>query len=154
VHAKVCIVDDVWLVVGSDNLNRRSWTHDSEISCSVIDAVRDERAPSDPGGLGDGARRLARETRLCLWREHLGLECDDDVDLVDPVAGFDVLAASAADLDRWHASGCRGDRPTGHLRNHPVEHVSVATRWWVRAVHRGVLDPDGRPRRLVRARKF
>ena len=31
VHAKVCIVDDVWLDVGSDNLNRRSWTHDSEI---------------------------------------------------------------------------------------------------------------------------
>jgi phosphatidylserine/phosphatidylglycerophosphate/cardiolipin synthase-like enzyme len=72
VHAKVCVIDDVWVVVGSDNLNRRSWTHDSEISCSVTDATRDELAPVDPGGLGDGARRLARETRLRLWREHLG----------------------------------------------------------------------------------
>ena len=39
VHAKACVVDDVWLMVGSDNLNRRSWTHDSELSCSVIDAT-------------------------------------------------------------------------------------------------------------------
>ncbi len=54
VHSKVCIVDDVWFAVGSDNLNRRSWTHDSEISCAVIDERRDERAPVDPGGLGDG----------------------------------------------------------------------------------------------------
>ena len=25
-HAKVCIVDDSWLTIGSDNFNRRSWT--------------------------------------------------------------------------------------------------------------------------------
>ena len=37
VHAKVCVVDDVWAAVGSDNINRRSWTHDSELSCAVID---------------------------------------------------------------------------------------------------------------------
>ena len=72
VHAKVCIVDDVWLMVGSDNMNRRSWTHDSELSCSVLDETHDEREPRDPAGLGDGARRLARDTRLRLWREHLG----------------------------------------------------------------------------------
>jgi phosphatidylserine/phosphatidylglycerophosphate/cardiolipin synthase-like enzyme len=40
VHAKVCIVDDVWMMVGSDNMNRRSWTHDSELSCAVLDASR------------------------------------------------------------------------------------------------------------------
>ena len=33
VHAKVCVVDDIWAAVGSDNFNRRSWTHDSELSC-------------------------------------------------------------------------------------------------------------------------
>src|ERR1017187_2076293 len=81
VHAKVCVIDDVWALVGSDNLNRRSWTHDSEISCSVIDTEHDERTPTDPGGLGDGARRLARETRLRLWREHLERTDDHDADL-------------------------------------------------------------------------
>ena len=35
VHSKVCVVDDLWAAIGSDNLNRRSWTHDSEISCAV-----------------------------------------------------------------------------------------------------------------------
>ena len=37
VHAKVCIVDDTWMSCGSDNFNRRSWTHDSELTCAVMD---------------------------------------------------------------------------------------------------------------------
>ena len=41
VHAKVCVVDDIWLEVGSDNLNRRSWTHDSELSCAMLDTELD-----------------------------------------------------------------------------------------------------------------
>ena len=49
VHAKVCVVDDVWASVGSDNFNRRSWTHDSELSCAVLDDTRDERAPDRSG---------------------------------------------------------------------------------------------------------
>src|SRR5439155_17210578 len=72
VHSKVCIVDDVWMAVGSDNLNRRSWTHDSELSCAVIDSRRDARPPADPAGLGDGARVLPRDTRVRLAAEHLG----------------------------------------------------------------------------------
>ena len=76
VHAKVCVVDDVWATIGSDNFNRRSWTHDSELTAAIVDDARDEREPRDPGGLGDGARRFARELRLELWREHL--DRDDD----------------------------------------------------------------------------
>src|SRR5450631_1257234 len=37
VHAKVCIIDDQWASVGSDNFNRRSWTHDSELTAAVFD---------------------------------------------------------------------------------------------------------------------
>jgi phosphatidylserine/phosphatidylglycerophosphate/cardiolipin synthase-like enzyme len=151
VHAKVCVIDDVLLVVGSDNLNRRSWTHDSEISCSVIDATPDERTPTDPGGLGDGARRLARETRLRLWREHLERVDGNDADLLDPTEGFAALARSAADLDQWHQSGRRGPRPSGHLRQHDPEQVTRWARWPASALYRVVLDPDGRPRPLRRA---
>src|SRR3979490_2075163 len=67
VHAKVCVIDDVWTSVGSDNFKRRSWSHDSEIACAVMDDERDAREPTDPAGLGDGARTYARDLRLQLW---------------------------------------------------------------------------------------
>jgi hypothetical protein len=47
VHAKVCVVDDTWAIIGSDNLNRRSWTHDPELSCAVVD-----QSAADDGGMG------------------------------------------------------------------------------------------------------
>ena len=52
VHAKTVVIDDVWAAVGSDNLNRRSWTHDSELSLAVLDAERDTRSPDGPGWPG------------------------------------------------------------------------------------------------------
>ncbi|MGI8723292.1 MAG: phospholipase D-like domain-containing protein [Geodermatophilaceae bacterium] len=55
VHAKVCVVDDIWAGIGSDNFNRRSWTHDRELSCSILDSTVDERLPKDPAGEGDQA---------------------------------------------------------------------------------------------------
>ncbi|MBV9821202.1 MAG: phospholipase, partial [Actinobacteria bacterium] len=68
VHAKVCVVDDVWASVGSDNVNRRSWTHDSELSCAVFDDEPDGREPRLLDRFGDGARRFARDLRLTLAR--------------------------------------------------------------------------------------
>jgi phosphatidylserine/phosphatidylglycerophosphate/cardiolipin synthase-like enzyme len=43
VHAKTVVVDDPWAAVRSDNLNRRSWTHDSERSCALLEEERDPR---------------------------------------------------------------------------------------------------------------
>jgi phosphatidylserine/phosphatidylglycerophosphate/cardiolipin synthase-like enzyme len=151
VHAKVCVTDDVWLEVGSDNLNRRSWTHDSELSCAVLDSTYDEREPLDPGGIGDRARVLPRHTRLRLWREHLGRGDGDDADLVDPASGFRAWQATAAALDAWHDSGRHGPRPPGHARVHQPERVPEKQRWWSHALHHLFVDPDGRPRHLRRA---
>ena len=110
VHAKVCVIDDVWASVGSDNFNRRSWTHDSELSCAVLDDTRDERAPADPAGLGDGARVFARDLRLRLLREHLDRADDgsEDDDLIDPATAVGAIDASAQALEDWHAAGRRG----------------------------------------------
>jgi phosphatidylserine/phosphatidylglycerophosphate/cardiolipin synthase-like enzyme len=58
VHAKVAIVDDRWLTVGSANLNAHSLLNDTELN-----VVTD-----DP--------RLAREARLRLWAEHLEVSED------------------------------------------------------------------------------
>ncbi|MHB8471039.1 MAG: phospholipase D-like domain-containing protein [Gaiellaceae bacterium] len=55
VHAKIGIVDDRWLTVGSANLNEHSLFNDTEVNV----VVRDEQ--------------LARAVRLRLWAEHLEL---------------------------------------------------------------------------------
>ncbi len=153
VHAKVCIVDDVWMTIGSDNLNIRSWTNDSELTCALLDPTRDERAPADPAGRGDGARRLPREVRLQLWREHLGAEVPEER-LLDPVAGFEAWNETASTLDAWHENGRSGPRPAGRARHHQPERVPRWSAVWARPIHQIAVDPDGRPRRLRRRHSF
>lgn len=145
VHAKVVVVDDVWAMIGSDNLNRRSWTHDSELSCAVLDETTDPREPPDPPGLGDHARVFARGLRLQLWREHLDRDAEDPLDdLIHPSRAFAVLQQSAATLQGWYDSGCAGPRPPGRLRPHIPEHLPAAHRPWAVPVYRWLYDPDGR----------
>jgi phosphatidylserine/phosphatidylglycerophosphate/cardiolipin synthase-like enzyme len=152
VHAKTVIVDDTWAAVGSDNLNRRSWTHDSEVSCAILDAERDRRNPVDPGGHGDGARVFARNLRLTLLREHLCT--DDEGDLLDPHAAFDRVRSSADALDTWHRDGGTGSRPPGRLRNHRPPAARWWERGWSRPIYGAFFDPDGRPRSMRRAGLF
>ena len=154
VHSKVCIVDDVWAAVGSDNFNRRSWTHDSELTAAMVDEQRDERTPADPGGLGDGARVFARELRLELAREHLGRAEGEDDDLIDPASFFDAVRASVTRLDEWHRAPGAAPRPPGRLRQH---NIVVPPQWQQRmaaVVYRKFIDPDGRPLRMRLRRRF
>jgi phosphatidylserine/phosphatidylglycerophosphate/cardiolipin synthase-like enzyme len=152
VHAKICVVDDVWASVGSDNFNRRSWTHDTELCCAVLDSTRDRRAPTDPVGLGDGARRFARDLRLRLWREHLGRAPDGsgDEDLLDPGSAVRAITRSAEALETWHRGGGTGPRPPGRLRPHKPERLNLLTKLWAIPAYRLIYDPDGRPWRLRR----
>ena len=79
VHAKIGIVDDRWLTIGSANLNEHSLFNDTEVNLVSHD------------------ERLARAVRLRLWAEHL--DCDpaelegDPTQIVDerwrPQAGVD-----------------------------------------------------------------
>jgi phosphatidylserine/phosphatidylglycerophosphate/cardiolipin synthase-like enzyme len=59
VHAKVGIVDDRWLTVGSANLNAHSLLNDTEMNVVTDD------------------RELTRETRRRRWAEHLMVDGDD-----------------------------------------------------------------------------
>ena len=140
VHAKVCIVDDMWYCVGSDNINRRSWTHDSELSCAVVE--------EDTGASDSGKRLHALELRLMLAREHLDRVDGDDGDLVDAKSAFGAFAAGAADLDRWHGAGRLGERPAGRLRTYPTPELTRWARGWAAPVYRALFDPDGRSRTM------
>jgi phosphatidylserine/phosphatidylglycerophosphate/cardiolipin synthase-like enzyme len=135
VHAKVCVIDDLWASTGSDNFNRRSWTHDSELSAVVLD--------------GD----YALDLRLTLAAEHL--DRLDDVasgdlrevmaDCVEPSSLYDVYAASADRLEAWHRGGNLGERPSGRLRPIPLPRLSKASRMMAKVPLEVVHDPDGRP---------
>lgn len=152
VHAKVVVIDDVLAMIGSDNMNRRSWTHDSELSIAVLDEERDEREPRDPAGLGDGARGFARDLRLRLWREHLGATSDEG--LLDPKGGFERWRETAQALDAWHDGGRRGARPPGRIRLHRPRPVAGWQRAWAWPLYRTIVDPDGRPLGLRRSHRF
>ncbi|EQD81937.1 phosphatidylserine/phosphatidylglycerophosphate/cardiolipin synthase-like enzyme [Saccharopolyspora erythraea NRRL 2338] len=142
VHSKVCVVDDEWAAVGSANLNRRSWTYDSELTAAVVD--------EDTGD----TRSFAAELRLRLWREHLGRGEDDDEDLVDPLRGMEVLRRASEALEDWRNSARTEPRPRGHLRIHPRPAPSVARKAWARPTARAVIDPDGRSRAMRRQNRL
>ena len=66
VHAKITIIDDQVLRVGSSNVNNRSMGFDTE--CDVV--VDSGRNPDNAETVG----RAIREVRCDLLREHLGVE--------------------------------------------------------------------------------
>ena len=147
VHAKLCIIDDEWAKVGSDNINRRSWTHDSELACAVVDE-------SPVGRPGDRGVSFARDLRLRLAREHLDRTDGDDRDLLDPRSFFHAFADAAAGLESWHQGGGNGPRPPGRLRPVTQPGLSRWSRLWSTPLYRTMYDPDGRPRSWRKANRY
>jgi phosphatidylserine/phosphatidylglycerophosphate/cardiolipin synthase-like enzyme len=94
VHAKVGIVDDRWMTIGSANLNAHSLFNDTEMNLVTDDA------------------QLARATRERLWAEHLELDADD-IAGIDPITLVDERWRPIADeqLRRREA----GQRPSHRL---------------------------------------
>ena len=70
-HAKLGIIDDAWLTIGSANLNEHSLFNDTEMNIVTHNPT------------------LARETRLRLWSEHLELPIkdldQDPIDVIDTI---------------------------------------------------------------------
>jgi phosphatidylserine/phosphatidylglycerophosphate/cardiolipin synthase-like enzyme len=104
VHAKIGIVDDRWLTIGSANLNEHSLFNDTELNVVTCDP------------------ELARGTRLRLWAEHLQ----------QSVAELSGDPTSVVD-ERWKPTAEEQDRrrragqaPTHRLALLP--HVSRRTR--------------------------
>lgn len=75
VHAKIMIVDDVLLRIGSSNIDRRSMGFDTE--CDVAITATD-----------DGTRRLIGHIRTTLLAEHLGRSKDRVVQEIERQGGL------------------------------------------------------------------
>jgi phosphatidylserine/phosphatidylglycerophosphate/cardiolipin synthase-like enzyme len=91
VHAKIGIVDDRWLTVGSANLNDHSLFNDTELNVITCDP------------------RIARDTRLRLWAEHLQLEVSEVDD--EPHTVIDKRWRPIATEELAHR---RGGAPPSH----------------------------------------
>jgi phosphatidylserine/phosphatidylglycerophosphate/cardiolipin synthase-like enzyme len=100
IHAKITIIDDEWLTLGSANLNEHSLFNDTEMNVVAHDP------------------ELARDTRLRLWAEHLELEVNEIPE--DPARAVDELwkPISKEQLDRRAAA-----QPLTH-RLVQLEHLS------------------------------
>ncbi|MGH3877960.1 MAG: phospholipase D-like domain-containing protein [Actinophytocola sp.] len=91
VHAKLGIVDDEWMTIGSANLNEHSLFNDTEVNVATDD------------------RDLIRATRLRLWAEHLQRP-REDVD-GDPTEVVDrIWRPTAEEQTELEATG----RPRTH----------------------------------------
>ncbi len=167
VHSKTCVIDHRWASVGSDNLNRRSWTCDSEIACVTVDDRGDQDGPAPE----DAFPRVLLRT---LVAEHLG--CTPDEVPEDPVELFTAMVDCADALDEWYADaedrrhGLRGrisapvrlpgrsrardraarragraersGRPPGRLRRLAPPELGAVTECWAAAVYDRLFDPD------------
>lgn len=82
VHAKICIIDDEYVICGSSNINDRSQLgyHDSELSIVMRDT---DLVEITMDGKPYKAGRHAHTLRSILWREHLGLIPPQTLDATD-----------------------------------------------------------------------
>ena len=115
VHAKVMLVDDELALVGSTNVALRSMALCSEIHMAIIDEQNE----------------FARDLRLQLWGEHMGLEQFDSI--LDPGPAVDAYRQVA-------------EAEQGHLRLLPTKRLDLKIsygRVWDEVIdpYRGP-DPD------------
>ena len=85
VHAKIGIVDDEWLTLGSANLNEHSLFNDTEMNIVTHDPA------------------IARQTRLRLWAEHLELSPEQVAGEPARVIEDYWKPISGDQLERWQA---------------------------------------------------
>jgi phosphatidylserine/phosphatidylglycerophosphate/cardiolipin synthase-like enzyme len=91
VHSKIMMIDDLFVSIGSSNINRRGFFHDGEVNAFAI--------PQDLRGATDNP---ARDLRTRLWAEQLGLAPGMGAALLaDPIAGFELFRRSRYQGNRF-----------------------------------------------------
>ncbi|KAM1155224.1 hypothetical protein ACFX15_025555 [Malus domestica] len=113
VHAKLMIVDDEYIIIGSANINQRSMdgARDSEIAMGAY----------QPYHLSTGkpARGQIHGLRMSLWYEHLGLLDDTFLEPENVECFRKVNQIADQHWDLYSCDTLDGDLP-GHLLSYPI----------------------------------
>ncbi|KAH0970334.1 hypothetical protein GBA52_022490 [Prunus armeniaca] len=113
VHAKVMIVDDEYIIIGSANINQRSMdgARDTEIAMGAYQPYHLSTR--------EAARGQIHGLRLALWYEHLGLLDDTflEPESVKCIRKVNQIAEKHWDL--FSSETMDGDLP-GHLLSYPI----------------------------------
>ncbi|KAH7574130.1 hypothetical protein JRO89_XS03G0255700 [Xanthoceras sorbifolium] len=116
VHAKMMIVDDEYIIIGSANINQRSMDggRDTEIAMGAFQP--NHLVANQP------ARGQIHGFRMALWREHLG-GLDNDIEQPETVEC--VRMVNEAAYDNWQMysnnEGFFEQGIPGHLLRYPIE---------------------------------
>lgn len=119
VHSKTWIFDDKLAIVGSANVNRRGFTHDSEQGAVIFDSNVKKRW------------FFAHELRMNLWAKHLQKR---PIDMHDPIAASVHWFPPVGRVRRYDADE-RVDAADPTIGN-----IILSDQAWDT-----VIDPDGSP---------
>ncbi|HYM89077.1 MAG TPA: phospholipase D-like domain-containing protein [Nitrospiraceae bacterium] len=118
VHSKLTVIDDCFVAIGSVNVNKRSLTTDAELHMGIVDA---DVIRSTMNGIPVSVCRFAKELRVALWAEHLGIT--DMTKLEDPAAALSLWPD-------WSKSTPRAPSRVHHaLCYHPRSETATLLEW-------------------------
>jgi phospholipase D1/2 len=130
VHAKICIIDDRFVRVGTANLNHRGLGLDTECDLAIEAAPGEKQA----GAVG----RAARNLRDTLLAEHLGVTCEAVDQAVQRtgslIAGIDLLGRLAG--DRLRPVGASGGLALPLRGPNVLDPAGSRDVWWLTAQER------------------
>jgi len=112
VHAKVALIDDEWMTIGSANTGPRSLQYDTELNAFTNDIPQ------------------VKACRRLLWSEHLNLSKDDDL-FKDPLRAIRRMAETAA---------ANGKKTSGNLNGRLVPMTFDVPPFWLRPLYTAIAD--------------
>jgi hypothetical protein len=103
------IIDDCFVSLGSVNINKRSLTTDTELHLGIVDG---DIVSGTMDGSAVNVCRFAKNLRISLWAEHLGVS--DPKKLEDPIAAIglwpDWSKSTKKSPSRVHQAVCYHSR--------------------------------------------
>ncbi|XVF35592.1 hypothetical protein REPUB_Repub18cG0159400 [Reevesia pubescens] len=139
VHAKMMIVDDEYIIIGSANINQRSMEggRDSEIA---MGAFQPYHLATDR----ERAKGQIYSFRMALWQEHLGV-LDKNFQYPEYLECVQAVNSIADELWDMYSSDKVGKDLSGHLLRYPIE---ISNTGGVTTMPNMVFFPDTKARVL------